>query len=252
MPDNQSLIPRITTMLDILFQDEYLVAINKPSGLLVHRSMIDTREHQFALQLTRDQIGQRVYPVHRLDRPTSGVLLFALSSDMARVVSEGFAQRQVRKKYLAMVRGYSDEKGTVDYALKEQLDKIADAQADSDKEAQDAVTDYQTLEQVELQQAVGRYATARFSWVALRPHTGRKHQLRRHMKHIFHPIVGDTTHGDGKQNIFVREHYGCQRLMLHAAELALQHPVSGAALTLTAALPADLIQPLQNMGFALN
>jgi len=236
-------------MLDILYQDEFLVAINKPSGLLVHRSLIDTREHEFALQLTRDQIGQRVYPVHRLDRPTSGVLLFALSSDIARVISEQFSERGVSKEYLALVRGFTDESGHIDYALKEQLDKISDANADNDKEAQDAVTDYRRLEQQELPFAVGRYNSARYSWISLTPHTGRKHQLRRHMKHIFHPIVGDTTHGDGKQNTFVREQYNCQRLMLHASSLTLLHPVSGLELTLNASLPDDLSEPLLQMGF---
>ena len=112
-------------MLDILYQDEHLVAINKPSGLLVHRSLIDTRESEFALQLTRDQIGQRVYPVHRLDRPTSGVLLFALSSEVARVLSEQFSQHEVIKNYLALVRGYCRIKGRINYPLKEELDKIS-------------------------------------------------------------------------------------------------------------------------------
>ena len=236
-------------MLDILYHDEFLVAINKPSGLLVHRSLIDTRVHEFALQLTRDQIGQRVYPVHRLDRPTSGVLLFALSSGIARDVSEQFSGRAVAKEYLALVRGFADESGHIDYALKEQLDKFSDAKADNNKEAQDAVTDYHCLEQQELPFAVGRYASARYSWVSLTPHTGRKHQLRRHMKHIFHPIVGDTTHGDGKQNTFVREQYNCQRLMLHATTLNLLHPVSGRELTLKADLPNDLRDPLMQMGF---
>ena len=237
-------------MLDILYQDDQLVAINKPSGLLVHRSLIDTREHEFALQLTRDQIGQRVYPVHRLDRPTSGVLLFALSSEIARSISEQFSERGVSKEYLALVRGYAEPEGHIDYPLKEQLDKISDAKAKADKEAQEAVTDYRCLEQNELPFAVGRYPTTRYSWVSLKPHTGRKHQLRRHMKHIFHPIVGDTTHGDGKQNTFVREQFDCQRLMLHAKSLELLHPITLAPLTLLAPLPEDLLKPLQEMGFS--
>ena len=122
-------------MLEILFQDQYLVAINKPSGLLVHRSMIDARETRFAIQLTRDQIGQRVYPVHRLDKPTSGVLLFALDSDTARIVSAQFTAREVKKKYLAVVRGYADDSGEINYALKEKHNDSTtpDANAVQDK-----------------------------------------------------------------------------------------------------------------------
>lgn len=239
-------------MLDILYQDEELVAVNKPSGLLVHRSLIDTREHEFAVQLTRDQIGQRVYPVHRLDRPTSGVLLFALSSDNARRLNEQFSERGIYKLYHALVRGYCEPDGTIDYPLKEQLDKIADAKANQDKLPQPAITDYHCLQCRELPFEVGRYATVRFSLLELRPHTGRKHQLRRHLKHIFHPIIGDTSHGDGKQNTFVRKQFNCQRLMLHASTIKCQHPRTGNALTINASFPNDLLNPLTSMGFRVN
>ena len=151
--------------LDILYQDEHLVAVHKPAGLLVHRSMIDKYETRFALQMVRNQVGQHVYPVHRLDKPTSGVLLFALSSDIAKSVGEQFAAHTIEKTYLAVVRGYIDESGVIDYALKEELDKKSDKQARADKPAQDAVTEYQRLATVELDEAVGRYNTARYSLV---------------------------------------------------------------------------------------
>lgn len=210
--------------LEILYQDDCLVAINKPAGLLVHRSMIDRHETQFAIQILRDQIGQRVYPVHRLDKPTSGVLLFALDPDTARLMGEIFVQRETEKQYLAVVRGYSAAAGVIDYPLKEQLDKMTDAKADQEKPAQPAITAYQRLKQVELPYAVGRYASARYSLLRLSPQTGRKHQLRRHMKHIFHPIVGDTSHGDGKHNTLFREQFDCHRLLLHAQCLGFMHP----------------------------
>lgn len=233
-------------MLEILHQDEHLVAINKPSGLLVHRSLIDRHETRFAIQLTRDQIGQKVYPVHRLDKPTSGVLLFALDSDTARLLTEQFTAGLVHKTYLAIVRGYTDETGIVDYPLKEQLDRIADADAEQDKPAQTAITHYRRLATTELPWPVGRYATARYSLLELQPKTGRKHQLRRHMKHIFHPIVGDTTHGDGKHNALFREKFSCQRLLLHAAQLQLTHPAHGSPLLIQASLPADF-EPFVNL-----
>lgn len=212
--------------LDILYADDDLVAVYKPSGLLVHRSMIDKYETRFALQMVRNQVGQHVYPVHRLDKPTSGVLLFALSPEIAKKIGEQFAAHTVEKTYLAVVRGYTDESDTIDYALKEELDKKSDKQANQDKAAQDAVTHYQRLATVELEQAVGRYQTSRYSLIQLTPKTGRKHQLRRHLKHIFHPIVGDTTHGDGKHNQMFRDKLNCHRLLLAATALSFEHPVS--------------------------
>lgn len=212
-------------MLEILYQDEYLVAVNKPAGMLVHRSWLDTHETQFVMQTLRDQIGQHVFPIHRLDRPTSGVLLFALNSEMANLMCQQFEQKTVQKSYLAIVRGYLQGKGQIDYPLKIQLDKIADKFAQEDKAPQEAVTDYEGLNIVEMPYAVGRYQTTRYSLVKLIPQTGRKHQLRRHMKHIFHPILGDTQYGDLHQNRALTEHSGCQRLFLHADILIFEHPV---------------------------
>lgn len=238
-------------MLEILYQDEHIVAINKPTALLVHRSLIDKRAQAFALQLTRDQIGQRVYPVHRLDKPTSGVLLFALNSDMAKRLSLQFSERGVSKTYHALVRGYTESDGHINHPLVEQLDKIADADAVQDKPAQSAVTDYRTLTTTELAYPVGRYDTARYSWVELTPHTGRKHQLRRHMKHIFHPIVGDTSHGDGRQNTFVRERFDCHRLMLHASSMGFLHPETLKPFNITANRPDDMNRILKDMNILI-
>lgn len=232
-------------MLEIIYQDQWLVAINKPSGLLVHRSMIDRHETRFAIQLLRDQIGQRVYPLHRLDKPTSGVLLFALDQETARFMGESFSQHETKKQYLAVVRGYTLEQGVIDYPLKEQLDKMTDAKADQDKAAQPAITVYQQLATVELPFAVGRYGTARYSLLRLTPQTGRKHQLRRHLKHIFHPIVGDTSHGDGKHNTLFREQFDCHRLLLHAESLEIEHPHSGEKLSLHAGLDASFENVIQ-------
>jgi len=223
-------------MLTILYQDEYLIAINKPAGLLVHRSMIDRYETQFALQMVRDQTGQRVYPFHRLDKPTSGVLVFALDPNIARQMTEAFSTRAMEKDYLAIVRGYTEEQALIDYALKEQLDKMTDRRATQNKEAQSAITEYQRLATVELPHAVGRYPAARYSLIKVSPKTGRKHQIRRHMKHIFHPIVGDTTHGDGKHNQLFRDAFDCQRLLLHASALSFFHPVNGEAISIDAPL----------------
>ncbi len=237
-------------ILEIIYRDEWLVAINKPAGLLVHRSMIDRYETQFAVQVLRDQIGQRVYPVHRLDKPTSGVLLFALDADTARQMGEIFTQRATEKCYLAVVRGYCAAEGVIDYPLKEQLDKMTDGKADQQKPPQPAVTVYQRLNQVELPHAVGRYATARYSLLQLQPQTGRKHQLRRHMKHIFHPIVGDTSHGDGKHNTLFREQLNCRRLLLHAETLSFTHPHQQQLIVLKAGLDGAFSAVLQRFSWS--
>lgn len=226
-----------TDQIKIIYEDEFLVAINKEAGLLVHRSWLDKGETRFAMQLTRDAVGCHVFPVHRLDKPTSGVLLFAKSSAIARSLSEAFTKHEVIKQYLAVVRGYLPESGTVDYALSFKPDAIADKFADLDKPAQEAVTHWQSLAQIELSFAVSKkHDTSRYSLVRLTPETGRKHQLRRHMRHIFHHIVGDTSHGDGRHNRFFRSQYGCARMLLHAQSLALSHPITGEPLLLKAGL----------------
>ena len=236
--------------LRLLYQDEYLVAIDKPAGLLVHRSWLDRHETQFAMQMTRDLIGQHVYPVHRLDRPTSGVLLFALDPQTARTLSEDFAQHRVQKEYLALVRGWTPEQLFIDYPLKEELDKIADKFATVDKPAQEAQTQLQRLQTVELPYAVSaKHPTSRYSLVRLMPHTGRKHQLRRHMAHIFHPIVGDTKHGDGRHNRFFREQYDCQRLMLCNLSLTIQHPQLQSPLRIQTELDAQWQQLFAQFGW---
>ena len=236
--------------LRLLYQDEYLVAIDKPAGLLVHRSWLDRHETQFAMQMTRDLIGQHVYPVHRLDRPTSGVLLFALDPQTARILSDDFAQHRVQKEYLALVRGWTPEQLFIDYPLKEELDKIADKFATADKPAQEAQTQLQRLQTVELPYAVSaKHPTSRYSLVRLMPHTGRKHQLRRHMAHIFHPIVGDTKHGDGRHNRFFRQQYDCQRLMLCNLSLTIQHPHSQSPLRIQTELDGQWQQLFAQFGW---
>ncbi|MDB2562924.1 tRNA pseudouridine(65) synthase TruC [Sulfurimonas sp.] len=222
--------------LEVIYRDKYYIAINKPSGLLVHKSMIDRHEIYFAMKMLRDQIGQWVYPIHRLDKPTSGVLLFALDSHSARLMSEEFKEKKIQKTYIAIVRGYIQEDGFIDYPLSVKLDKIADKDASITKEAEEAQTRYKRLATVELDQAVGRYEKTRYSLVALYPQTGRKHQLRRHMKHLSHHILGDTKYGRGEHNKMVRKHYNCHRLMLHASFLEFTHPYTEKIILLEAGL----------------
>ena len=251
--ENITIESDIANPVEIIYEDEFLVAINKEAGLLVHRSWLDTGETRFAMQLTRDAVGCHVFPVHRLDKPTSGVLLFAKSSAVARSLTEAFTEHKITKHYLAVVRGYMPEHGTVDYALSFQPDAIADKFANVDKPAQEAVTHWQSLAQVELPFAVSKkHETSRYSLVRLTPETGRKHQLRRHMRHVFHHIVGDTSHGDGRHNRFFRSQYGCTRMLLHAQALALSHPVTGQPLLLKAGLDDQWMKVLETFDWIEN
>ena len=218
--------------MKILYSDEHIVAIHKPAGLLVHRSAIDRQETEIAMIKLRDQIGHRVYPAHRLDKPVSGVLLFALNPENARQLARAFETGSVHKTYHALVRGHCPTEGKIDYPLKEQLDALTDQKADPHKLPQTAITEWQCLGTCELPIPVGRYSTARYSLLKINPSTGRKHQIRRHMKHIFHPIIGDTTHGDGRHNQMFRQQFGSSTLMLAATRLELQHPVTRVSITL--------------------
>lgn len=237
-------------ILTILYQDDYLVAIDKPAGLFVHRSFMDRDEIYFALQLVRDQIGKYVYPVHRLDRPTSGVLLFALSKEVAQKLNEAFAKKsngdgtieingesELTKTYYALVRGHlplTEQTELIDYALKEKLDKLGDKNVSRNKEAQSAQTYYQVIKQASLPVAVGKFDSVRYSLVKVLPVTGRRHQIRRHLAHLRYPILGDINYGDNKQNPFFIQHFGFKRLMLIAKSLCFIHPITKKKLVISA------------------
>ncbi|MEX0321432.1 MAG: pseudouridine synthase [Puniceicoccaceae bacterium] len=223
--------------MKILYQDDHYVAVHKPSGLLVHRSPIDKLETRFAVQIVRDQIGQRVYPCHRLDKPTSGVLLFALNREALQAANELFAEHKVHKKYTALVRGWIEGEGEINHTLK----GIEDAgELRGGGEPQDAVTRYKCLHQYELMESSGAYPTSRYSLVELSPLTGRTHQLRRHMKHLSHHMIGDTRYGDGRQNRFFRERFDCHRLMLQAIEMELSGHLEHDTIKIKSELDADI------------
>ena len=235
--------------LPVIYRDEQLIAINKPAGLLVHRTVLDRHETRFAVQLLRDQIGQHVHPVHRLDRGTSGVLLFALERAIGRELSAQFEAQQVAKTYLAVVRGHPPEAGRIDHALTRQNDDYEFRNPGSVAVAQDAITDFRRLAVTELAQCVDRYPTSRYALLELSPLTGRRHQLRRHLKHLAHPIIGDATYGKGRHNRLFQDLFGCHRLLLACLEMRLTHPASGLPLTLRAPLAADFSELIDKLGW---
>lgn len=207
--------------LPVLWRDEHLVAVHKPAGWLVHRTGLDAHETRVVVQALRDQLGQRVHPVHRLDKGTSGVLLMALEPQAARLMGQAFDARRVDKGYVALVRGWMPDTALVDHPLKPD-----DAPADA--LPQQAVTALRCLARLELPEAVEpRHPTTRVSLVEARPLTGRRHQIRRHLKHLSHPIIGDATHGKGLHNRWWADRLGVQRLWLHAFELVFPHPFGG-------------------------
>lgn len=185
-----------------------LIAINKPHGLLVHRSPIAKDAEEFALQLLRDQIGQRVHLIHRLDRKTSGVLLFTKKREMVKVVQELFNYKLVQKTYHAVVRGHLKEAGTLNYTL------------EHEGKVQESITDYSPQSYFEINYSSGRYPTSRYTFVHLTPHTGRFHQLRKHMAHLRYPIIGDRPHGCNKQNKLWKHQLAIDTMLLHAYSLS--------------------------------
>ena len=220
-----------TRNLPILYADDSVVVVDKPSGLLVHRSPIDRHETRFAVQLLRDQLGRHVFPVHRLDKGTSGALVFALDRTAAHAMAEAFAGRAVAKTYLAVVRGWPEASGTIDHPLAAVQDEYAPVAVSA---ARAALTRFRTLGTVELPHRVDRYPTSRYALVELDPEGGRRHQLRRHLAHVSHPIIGDSTYGKGRHNRLFAERFGLRRLLLACVGLEFTHPATGATVRVQA------------------
>ncbi|MCW8962874.1 MAG: pseudouridine synthase [Gammaproteobacteria bacterium] len=226
-------------MLPVLFKDEHYIAVHKPSGLLVHRSWL-SQDRVFLLQQLRNQIGQRVYPVHRLDRATSGVIIFGLSSESAQALNQVFTDQRASKSYHAIVRGWLPEPEVfVDHPIQDR---------ETDTPYQEAQTRFRELARTELPFAVDRYPQARYSLVEAQPLTGRRHQIRKHLKHISHPIIGDIRYGKGTHNRFFRQQFGIQRLLLSAQRLRFQHPLTGEAINIGAAEDAEWSRVIQETG----
>jgi tRNA pseudouridine65 synthase len=230
--------------LDILYRDDHLVVVNKPPGIMVHRSRLAGKGERFVLQLLRDQLGRRVYPVHRLDKPTSGALLFGLDPRTARSMADRFARREVTKLYLAVARGYLDPHGEVALPLRADVYRRR-----NESELKAARTRFVRLGRIEVPRPVGPYATARYSLLQVAPETGRMHQIRRHLRDIAHPVVGDRRYGDSRHNRFFKEELGCGRLLLAAVEIGFAHPETGKNISVSAPLGPRFIGVLRRFGW---
>lgn len=218
-------------MIDILYQDDAIVAVNKPAGLAVHRSKMVGNAEEFLIDVLRDQLGGNVYLAHRLDRATSGVLMIARSSEMAAALGEQFMGRSVSKQYLAVVRGWPEpDQGLIDYALPGSRETGP---------RREASTRYRKLETIEVPIELGRYPQQRYALVLAEPLTGRFRQIRKHLAHLHHPVIGDCQHGRGDHNRLYKQHFGCHRMLLHAQRIRLAHPVDGRVMVIDAPLDRE-------------
>lgn len=230
------------TPIDILYQDDALIAVNKPAGLPVHRSkMVNDAEH-YLVDVLREQVGGNVYLAHRLDRATSGVLLVARSSEVAAALGEQFMGRDVHKQYLVVVRGWPEPAaGVVDYPLP------GSRETGPRREAR---THYQRLATVEVPIELGRYPQQRYALLLAAPETGRFRQIRKHLAHLNHPVIGDCQHGRSDHNRLYKQHFACHRMLLHAWKLDFHHPASGTPMTLEAPLDAEYTALLERLGWS--
>ena len=213
----------------------------------MHRTRLDAWETGFALQRLRDQLGQPVFPAHRLDKATSGVLLFALDESVVARLAAAFEAGRVEKRYVAIVRGWPPARLTIDHPLERLADRYDDRRAPAG--VQPARTTLRCLATAELPVRVDRYPVSRYALLELEPATGRRHQLRRHLKHAGFPIIGDTTYGQGRHNRLFRERFGCHRLLLAATLLKLEHPTRGTALRIEAPLAPDFAPVVAALGW---
>lgn len=213
--------------IDELYRDEHMLVVNKPSGISVHRGWDGDPIN--VVRILRKLTNRYVHPVHRLDRPTSGALVFSFDSTTAALLQDHFRDKTIRKRYIALTRGVTPEVIRIDHPVPKKPggDRV------------DAVTEVRRLAVIE----------DRYSLIEAYPETGRLHQIRRHLKHIDHPLVGDTRYGDGSVNRRFREDFGLHRLALHAARITFAHPHTGEELCIVAPPPDDLRVPLERMGF---
>ncbi len=226
--------------MDILYRDDVLAVVNKPAGLMVHDSALARGETDFVADRLRDDFGCKIHLIHRLDRATSGCLLLAFDRGVAGELGKQFMSRAVRKRYLALCRGWPDESITVDYALDGGPGKPA---------KKPAVTHFRRLAIGELELPAAGFETSRYALLECELETGRFRQIRRHLKHLSHHLIGDTSHGDGRRNLDFRK-LGIHRMLLHGWKLRFTHPLSGAALELTAPMDDEWRRAMALFGWS--
>lgn len=227
------------TPLTVLYADAELAVVDKPAGLMVHDSALARGETEFALDRLRAQFGRRVYFAHRLDRATSGCLLLAFDAAMAAALGKAFMAREIDKQYLAIVRGWPEAAGVIDHPLDGGPGKPL---------KKPAITAFARLATAELPIPSSDFPTSRYALLRCEPHTGRFRQIRRHLKHIHHHLIGDSSHGDGRHNRVFRA-MGISRMLLHAERLAFVHPSGGERVQVQAPLDGEFSRAFARLGW---
>jgi len=228
--------------MHVIHEDEWLAVVDKPAGLMVHDSALARGERDFAADRLREQFGRRIHLAHRLDRATSGCLVVCFDAAVARALGAQFMDRSVAKDYLAVCRGWPEpDQGRIDHPLDGGPGR---------PERKPATTDYWRLDTGELPVPAAGFETSRFALLRMRPLTGRFRQLRRHLAHLRHPLIGDTSHGDGRRNRIFRAHLGVHRMLLHAWSIGFEHPAHGRRLSVQAPLDADFARVLDRFGWS--
>jgi len=219
--------------LEIIFEDPYFICVNKPNNVLVHHAhhSRNVADEDSLLQRIKDEIGLKVYPIHRLDRKTSGIIILAKEKEFVSKFQELFTHHDIQKTYFGVVRGFAPETKTIDSPVKGR-------DANVHKEA---LTTLKTLEKITLNIPVKPYDSSRYSLVELSPKTGRMHQLRVHTNKISHPLIGDAKYGDKNHDTMYHKNFGWSNLFLHAGKLEFTHPFTSEKLILKATFPTDWI-----------
>lgn len=221
--------------IHILFESSTILAISKPEGLAIHRSKLVRNTSEFLVDILAREFGRKIYPIHRLDRKTSGVMLLAFDKETLIAYNKIFAERKVAKTYLAVVRGHLPEDTVIDYDLPNNSGKLSKS-----------ITRVNVLAHSEIPLADSRFPTSRYTLIEAIPQTGRMHQIRKHLAHIYHPIIGDRPHGCNKQNKLVLENFALQRMLLHACRLE----IPCRQLDFRAMPPEEFISGMNSLGFS--
>ena len=227
--------------LEIIYQDNYCLLVTKPNNVLVHHAHHSRNkiEEESLIQLIENQFGKRYYPIHRLDRKTSGIILLASKREYVASFQALFTNNEIQKIYYGVVRGFSQDNKIINSPVKGR-DALVYREAE---------THLNCLDKIELNIPVKPYDSSRYSLVELRPKTGRMHQLRIHMNKVSTPLINDAKYGDKNHDLMYAKQFGWKNLFLHAGSLEFIHPFTNKKLILKSSFSEDWVQLFQEFSW---